>query len=274
MADTFTANPTDLQGRVALISGAGRGLGAAAAQALASAGAAVMVADISMDEAEAVATSIASKGQKARAILLDVTDEASWQHAVTATVAAFGGIDILVNNAGLFFLSPVEATSLAEWRRMMAVNVEGVFLGTKTCLPILKERGPKWPGGASIINLSSISGLVGSPFATTYNASKGAVRLYTKGTALEFAQLGYRVRVNSIHPGVIETRMGQQVIDDFSAISQIGANETRTNMIARHPLGRLGLPKDISDAVLFLAGDMSAFMTGSEVVVDGGLTAS
>jgi len=156
---------------------------------------------------------------------------------------------------------------------MQSINVDGVFLGMKSAIPSIAKRAQQWPGGGSIINLSSVAGLTGAAFAVPYNASKGAVRLMTKGAALECSQLGHKIRVNSIHPGIIDTMMGQKVMDDLVATGAGSANEVRTNAIGLHPLGRLGVAADIASAVVFLASDDAAFMTGSEVVVDGGLTA-
>lgn len=254
----------DLTGRIALVTGASRGIGAATARALAAAGAKVAVTDLKAPEE--LATEI---GGWARA--QDVTSEADWAATMDWLRAEAGGLDILVNNAGLFLMKPLLETSLAEWQRLHAVNVEGVFLGTKAAIPLLAERAAKWTGGTAIINLSSMAGLVGSAGAACYNASKGAVRLFTKGVALELASSG--IRVNSVHPGVIETNMGQEVIEAISTLGGIGANEARDSAAALHPLGRMGQPQNVADAIVFLASDKAAFMTGSEVVVDGGVTA-
>lgn len=254
---------SDLAGRVALVTGAGRGIGAATARALAAAGAKVAATDLSapMELAGEI-------GGLARA--QDVTSETDWADVMEWIKAEAGGLDILVNNAGLFLMKPITETTLDDWQRLHAVNVEGVFLGTRAAIPLLAERAPRWRGGASIINLSSIAGLVGSARAACYNASKGAVRLFTKGAAHELAP--QRIRVNSVHPGVIETAMGDEVIEGFSAASEIGANEARDQIAALHPIGRMGETRDIADAVVYLASDNAAFMTGSEMVVDGGFT--
>jgi 3alpha(or 20beta)-hydroxysteroid dehydrogenase len=262
-----------LKGRVALVTGGARGLGGASAAALAAEGAAVLITDVLDADGEATAAAIAATGARAGYMHHDVRDEAQWKAVVAEAERRFGGLDILLNNAGIFSLKPMTATTIEEFRNMQAINVEGVFLGMKTSLPAIGKRAQHWAGGGSIINLSSVAGLTGAAFAVPYNASKGAVRLMTKGAALECAQLGLKIRVNSIHPGVIETKMGQQVMDDFVAAGNGGANEVRANVIALHPLGRLGVPADIASAVVFLASDDAAFMTGSEIVVDGGLTA-
>lgn len=262
-----------LQGRVALVTGGARGIGAASAKALAAAGAAVLITDVLYEDGEKTAAAIASNGGRAGYRHHDVRDEGAWRTAVGEAERRFGGLDILLNNAGIFALKPMSETSIEEFRNMQAINVEGVFLGMKTAIPAIAKRAQQWPGGGSIINLSSVSGLRGTAFAVAYNASKGAVRLMTKGAALECATLGHKIRVNSIHPGIIDTMMGQKVLDDFVAAGRGSANEVRTNAIALHPLGRLGLDADVANAVVFLASDDAAFMTGSEVVVDGGMTA-
>ncbi|MFM5914289.1 MAG: SDR family NAD(P)-dependent oxidoreductase [Chakrabartia godavariana] len=255
----------DLDGRIALVTGASRGIGAQTARALAAAGAKVIVTDLS--EPVEVAADI---GGLSRA--QDVTSEQAWADTMAFIRAEAGGLDILVNNAGLFLMKPLSETSLEEWRRLHAVNVEGVFLGTKAAIPLLAERAGKWTGGTAIINLSSVAGLVGAAGAACYNASKGAVRLFTKGVALEVASAG--IRVNSVHPGIIETKMGDEVVSGFSALGGIGENEARVQAGQIHPLGHMGQPQNIADAIVFLASDRAAFMTGSELVVDGGLTAS
>ena len=254
----------ELTGRIALVTGASRGIGAATARALAEAGATVAVTDLA-----APLDLAAEIGGIARA--LDVTREADWAAAMEWLETEADGLDILVNNAGLLLAKPIVETSLEEWKRLHAVNVEGVFLGTRAAIPLLTARATRWKGGASIINLSSAAGLIGNANTTCYNASKGAVRLFTKGCALELAPA--RVRVNSVHPGVIETDMGSEVIARMSALSGAGANEARDAVVALHPLGHMGQASDVADAIAFLASDRAAFMTGSELVVDGGWTA-
>lgn len=262
-----------LGGRVALVTGGARGIGAASANALAAAGAAVLVTDLLDEDGERTAAGIVSAGGKAGYVRHDVRDEGQWTHAVNEAEKRFGGLDILVNNAGIFAMKPMLMTSIEEFRQMQAVNVEGVFLGMKTAIPALSKRSAQWAGGSAIVNLSSVAGLTGAAFAVPYNASKGAVRLMTKGAALECAQMGQKIRVNSVHPGVIDTMMGQKVMDDFVAAGGGSANEVRTNVISLHPLGRLGVAADIANAVVFLASDDASFITGSELVVDGGMTA-
>ena len=254
----------DLAGRIALVTGASGGIGAATARALAAAGAKVAVTDLAAPEALAAEIGGIARGH-------DVTSEDDWAGVMDWLRAEAGGLDILVNNAGLFLMKPLLETSLSEWQRLHAVNVEGVFLGTRAAVPLLAERTAKWAGGASIINLSSMAGLVGSAGTACYNASKGAVRLFTKGCALELAPA--RIRVNSVHPGIIETNMGAEVVQGISTLSGAGENEARSGAAAVHPLGHMGQPQNIADAIVFLASDKAAFMTGSEMVVDGGVTA-
>lgn len=255
---------TDLDGRIALVTGASRGLGAATALALAKAGARVAVTDLVAPEDLA-----AEIGGIARA--QDVTDEAGWAATMAWIRAELGGLDILVNNAGLWLFKPIAETTLEDWRRLHAVNVEGVFLGTRAAIPLLAERAAKWRGGAAIVNLSSVAGLQGSAGASCYNSTKGAVRLFTKGCALELAPA--RIRVNSVHPGVIDTDMARQLIDDLAAAQAVGNNESRATVDAMHPLGHMGEPRNVADAIVFLASDRAAFTTGSELVVDGGMVA-
>lgn len=255
---------SELQGRVALVTGAARGIGAATARALAAAGARVIVTDVF--DTSALAAEIGGLARRQ-----DVTDEAQWAATVAFAEAEAGGLDILVNNAGLFLMKPLTETTLEDWRRLHSVNVEGVFLGCKHALPALAERAAQWRGGGAIVNLSSIAGLVGNAGAVCYNASKGAVRLLTKGLAMEAAPM--KIRVNSVHPGVIDTDMGDAVVNGISGLSGMGGNEARERVSAQHPLGHFGKPSNIADAIVFLASDKAQFMTGTELVVDGGWTA-
>jgi NAD(P)-dependent dehydrogenase (short-subunit alcohol dehydrogenase family) len=260
-----------LDGKVALISGAARGIGAATARLMAEAGAKVAIGDV-LDEAGR--QTAAAIGGAALYTRLDVTSEADWNAAVAAVTEHFGGLDILVNNAGIFLGKSLEEATLADWQRLCAVNLTGVFLGTKLALPALRESGQRSPHGSAIVNLSSVAGLVGSSGDPPYSMTKGGVTLFTKSAALEFARKGYRVRVNSIHPGTIDTDMGDQVV--AMRARNLGANDldaARREALARLPLGRLGTVDDIAKGILFLASDDAAFMTGAGLVVDGGITA-
>jgi NAD(P)-dependent dehydrogenase (short-subunit alcohol dehydrogenase family) len=257
----------DLEGRVALVTGGARGIGAATAKALAAAGAKVVVSDLA--DGTAVADSIGGAW-----VRHDVTVEADWIAAVAFARETFGGLDILVNNAGIFWMKPIVDTALEDFRRMQQVNVEGVFLGLKHAIPAIAERAQRWDGGGSIINLSSVAGLVGQANGLAYNASKGAVRLMTKSAAMECARGGLKIRVNSVHPGIIDTPMMTEAAAAVSARSGEGSNSTLERFAQSHPMGRLGRDIDIANAIVFLASDGAAFMTGSEVVVDGGMTAT
>jgi 3(or 17)beta-hydroxysteroid dehydrogenase len=260
-----------LDGKVALISGAARGIGAETARLMVEAGARVAIGDV-LDERGRETTR--SLGDAALYHHLDVTSEDDWNAAVAATVARFGGVDILVNNAGMFLGKGIEEASLDEWHRLVAINMTGVFLGTKLALPALRERARDSAHGSAIVNLASVAGLVGSQLDPLYSMTKGGVTLFTKSAALEFARKGYRIRVNSIHPGVIDTDMGAQT---FAARARHhGSNDTeaaRKVALATHPIGRLGVPNDIAKGIVFLASDDAGFMTGAGLVLDGGLTA-
>jgi len=255
----------DLDGRVALVTGGARGIGAATARALAAAGAQVVVSDIG--DGTEIAYAIGGAYVKH-----DVTQEDQWIAAVAFAKKTFGGLDILVNNAGIFFVQPIVSTSLEDFRRMQQINVEGVFLGMKHAIPAIAERAQKWDGGGAIINISSIAGIVGAPMIVAYNASKGAVRLMTKSAALECAQAGMKIRVNSVHPGIIGTAMLGQMVT-LAVAGGESEEAARKRYADRHPVKRVGRDADVANAVVFLASDKAGFMTGSEVVVDGGMTA-
>ncbi len=251
-----------LAGKVALVTGAASGLGAETARRLAREGAAVMLSDLSIGDGEVVTAEIIASGGRAAFIAHDVTSEDDWTAAVAGTTIVFGRLDILVNNAGIVGNQLELMThSLADWRRILAVNLDGVFLGMRAVGPVMAGQG-----GGSIINLSSIMGKVAMPNVTAYAASKGGVLMLTKAAAVEWAPLG--IRVNSVHPGFIDTPM---VANALHAAEN--GNEMRSAIMAAHPLGRLGVPREIADAVVFLASDEASFMTGAELVVDGGYTA-
>ncbi len=246
-----------LQGKVALITGAARGQGAEEARMFAKEGAKVVLADVTDQEGTAVAAEIAEAGGDALYVHLDVTNEDEWKAAVQSAVAAFGKLDILVNNAGIWRRGHVLETSSEQWDDIMDVNAKGVFLGTKAAIPEMRKAG-----GGSIVNISSTAGLVGSKTSAAYSASKGAVRIFTKSTAVQYAAEG--IRANSIHPGPIDTDMGDQVWPDAAS---------REAAVARTAIARIGTAQDIAYGALYLASDESSFVTGSELVIDGGVTA-
>ena len=263
-----------LDGKIALISGAARGIGAETARLMIEAGARVVIGDILDERGRETAREIGGSDTAAVFHHLDVTSTDDWSGAMGAAVARWGGLDILVNNAGMFLGKGIEEASLDEWHRLCAVNLTGVFLGTKLAAPFLRDRGRTSPHGSAIVNLASVAGLVGSQLDPLYSMTKGGVTLFTKSAALEFARKGYRIRVNSIHPGVIQTDMGEQTF--VSRARNIGTNDVdaaRQIALSTHPIGRLGIPADIAKGIVFLASDDSGFMTGAGLVVDGGLTA-
>ena len=258
-----------LQDKLALITGAGSGIGEAAARAMAHSGAHVCVTDLDGERAEAVAAALRSAGHDALGLAHDVTREDQWEHVVGAMVQRFGGIDVLVNNAGLGATSRLLDTSLEQWRRVFAVNMDGVFLGTRAAVAAMCSGSRH----GSVINVSSVMGLVGKADGSAYSASKGAVRLFTKSIAVEVATGGWPIRVNSVHPGYIATPFLLAGLDQRAGETGMPAEAQRMQIEARHPLGRLGLPEDVAHGIVYLASDESAFITGAELVIDGGYTA-
>lgn len=259
-----------LDGKVALLSGAARGIGAETARMMVEAGANVIIGDILDDAGAKTAESIGPNG-RALFIHLDVTREEDWKNAADVATSRYGGLDILVNNAGIFVAKSIENSSLADWQQTCAINMTGVFLGTKLALPALRQRAKTSKHGSAIVNLSSIAGIVGYQLDPLYSMSKGGVTTFTKSAALEFARKGYRIRVNSIHPGLIETEMTKQSFEARVSSGSITDVEAARKMrIDAHPIGRLGTPTDIANGIVFLASDDAAFMTGSSLIVDGG----
>ena len=247
-----------LAGKVALISGGARGQGAAETRLFIQEGASVVFGDVLDDEGKKVEAEIRAAGGPATYVHLDVTREADWRAAVATAVERYGKLTVLVNNAGILLRARIEDTSEADWDRIMAINVKGVFLGTKCAIPAMRRAG-----GGSIVNISSTAGLVGSPQGTAaYTATKGAVRLFTKSTAIQHAR--DNIRANSVHPGPIATDM----------IADTMRNEEHwKERLRRLPMGRVGTVDEVAYGVLYLASDEASYVTGSELVIDGGTTA-
>ena len=247
-----------LAGKVALISGGARGMGAAEARLFAQEGAQVVIGDILEAEGRALAESLTAKGHEVVFVRLDVTRESDWQQAVDLAVSRFGKLNVLVNNAGISAHGRIEDTTAESWDQVMAVNAKGVFLGTKAAIPAMRRAG-----GGSIVNISSQLGIVGTEVTSPqYSSSKGAVRLFTKVTALQYAK--ERIRANSVHPGPIVTPMTERRRADPAI---------RDLLTSRIPLGRYGEADEVAYGVLYLASDEASFVTGSELVIDGGWTA-
>ncbi len=258
-----------LDGKVAIVSGGARGIGGETARRMAEHGAKVIIGDVLEAEGAANAQAIRDAGGDAAFVHLDVTRAAAWENAVAVAVKNYGGVDILLNNAGTYITKPILETTQEDFAKLVAVNLEGVFLGTKICAPEMIRRAANAPVGSAIVNISSVAGLVGSRNSPVYSMTKGGVRLFTKSAALEFAKR--RVRCNSVHPGLIDTPMGNLAMN--RAGSGRGDNEMREIFARSHPIGRIGEPRDIASAVVFLSSDDAAFITGAEFAVDGGITA-
>ncbi len=255
-----------LAGKVAFISGGGTGIGRATAETFAKQGAKVVISGLRYEDMNDCVAAIETNGGDVIALEQDVTQEDSWPLVMAETLKKFGRLDIMVNNAGVALIGNVEDETLEGWRKTQSVNIEGVFLGTKAAIKAMKDSG-----GGSIINISSIEGLIGEPSVAAYNASKGAVRIFSKSAALHCAQSGYNIRINTLHPGFIETAMTTtNVVEQFG---EEMAAQFMDGVMAKIPLGRAGQPKEMANAILFLASDDSSYMTGAELVIDGGYTA-
>ena len=244
-----------LDGKVAVITGAARGQGVTEAELFAREGARVVLTDVLVEEGQQAADRIRAAGSEALFVKLDVSSPDEWNEVVRHTVQTYERLDILVNNAGIAVRGGVESTPVEEWERCLDINAKGVFLGMKYAIPAMLQNG-----SGSVINISSTSGIVGYPGGTAYHASKGAVRIMTKAAAAEYAKRG--VRVNSLHPGIIKTAMTDNMDEGRAA-----------GILDRTPMGRKGTPMEIAYGALFLASDESSFVTGAELVIDGGMTA-
>jgi NAD(P)-dependent dehydrogenase (short-subunit alcohol dehydrogenase family) len=252
-----------LENKVALITGGGTGIGKATAILFAEEGAKVVVTGLDQQELDDVSAAIQQAGGEALALQQDVTEEGGWDTVVSQTLKTFGQLNVLVNNAGIALIGNAEHTSLDEWEKTQAVNSTGVFLGVRAAIKAMKNNA------GSIINISSVEGIVGEPSAAAYNASKGAVRIYSKSAALYCTQQGYNIRVNSLHPGAVETPMMNGLGGGDTEVGNI----IRQTLIGKTPIGRLAAPREMATGILFLASDDSSYMTGAELVMDGGMTA-
>jgi NAD(P)-dependent dehydrogenase (short-subunit alcohol dehydrogenase family) len=244
-----------LQGKIVLVTGAAGGIGRAICGLFAAEGAELAASDLAAPEDVEGA---------ALALALDVTREADWAAAVSQVVARFGRLDVLVNNAGIALSKDLEATTLDEWRHVMAVNLDGTFLGTKAAVAAMKPNG-----GGAIVNLSSVAGIIGAPMLAAYCAAKGGIRTFTKSAALYCARQGTGIRVNSLHPGFVDTAM----LDGIAEALGDTLATVKDKLARRQPMGRLAEPLEVARAALYLASDEAAYMTGAELVLDGGFTA-
>ncbi len=257
-----------VEGKIALITGGAQGLGEAAARMLAREGARVAITDINADGAAKVAASLNSrKAGTAIAIAHDVTSEAEWQHALEETERAFGGLHVLVNNAGIGLTKDFESVTLEEWRKVHAIDLDGVFLGCRCAIPLIAKTVKATGLGGSIVNISSISGIIAGHNMAAYNSAKAGVRHLSKSVALYCAKRGYGIRSNSVHPVFIAT----PILDGL--VGRMGREEAYAKLGRQVPLGHIGEPDDIAYAVLYLASDESKFVTGAELKVDGGISA-
>ena len=250
-----------MQDKVCVITGGARGLGLAAAEALLAEGAKVLITDVDRAAGENEAKRL---GAYAMFLAQDVTDAAQWNVVLEAAITKWGRLDVLVNNAGVAALLDIETMTPENWRRTLDVNLNGVMLGTQAAIARMKKAG------GSIVNIASIEGLLGDGSLPSYNASKGGVRIFTRSAAIHCARSGYGIRVNNVCPGFAETQM---VSGALAALSPEVAQEFAVKTLARIPMGRFGTPAEVAAAVLFLACDESSYVTGSDLVVDGGMTA-
>lgn len=253
-----------MENKVVLVTGGAAGIGLASAEACAREGASVIISDVNVAAGNEQAERLTEQGLQVEFKKQDVTSEEVWISTVDEIVSQYGKLDVLVNNAGIAKIMPIEQETLEGWRRTQAINMEGVFLGTREAIRVMKGQG------GSIVNISSIEGIIGEPLVPAYNASKGGVRTFTKSVALHCAKEGYGIRVNSVHPGYVGTALFEVGLADLPPEE---AEAFQLDLISRIPLGRFAEPVEIANTVVFLASDESSYMTGSELVVDGGYTA-
>lgn len=256
---------TKTQQQVALVTGAGAGIGRATAIALAADGFFVVVSDINLHAATSVAEQIKAEGGAGYALRQDVVDEAGWRDTVDQIIASHGGLHALINNAGVATICGIEDESLEGWRRTQSINADGVFLGCRAAISAMKHCG------GVIVNVSSIEGIVGDPMLPAYNASKGSVRALTKSIALYCARQGFPIRVNSIHPGYVATPLVSNALAELDASA---ADEFTASVMAKIPMGRMAEPEEIASGIRFLVSEDSSYMTGAELIMDGGYTAA
>ena len=265
-----------LKGKIALVTGAAQGIGAATAERFAEEGAFVFMTDIKGDAVEATAQKIRKAGGKTLARTQDVAEEKGWADAVKWVETEMGGLDVLVHNAGVELFRPIEEITFADWRRTLSIDVDAIFLGSRDFIPLMKKRAAANKTIGSIIVMSSVAGMVAFPKQLAYTTSKGAVRHMTKGLAIELAQAGANIRVNSVHPGFIKTPMMEEIIVDWAREGVVGTHveaEVEHMIIQSVPMKTWIYPVDIANGVVFLASDESRFMTGSELVIDAGMIA-
>jgi NAD(P)-dependent dehydrogenase (short-subunit alcohol dehydrogenase family) len=254
-----------LDDTIALVTGAAGGIGRAVCQALKEAGATVIATDL--------AAGARIQGADAYHVH-DVASEPHWARIAAEIQATHGRLDALVNTAAIARVASIAETTLEDWRKIQAVNVESIHIGTRAMLELLKTSGRSRQGGASIVNFSSVGGLRGAAFTAAYCSSKGAVKLYTKSAAIEFAALKYNIRVNSVHPGGIETEMLNAMMQRYVDLGASPSVEASAAAIsARHPIGRMGTADEIGGGVVYLCSSAASFVTGSELVIDGGFSA-
>jgi NAD(P)-dependent dehydrogenase (short-subunit alcohol dehydrogenase family) len=266
--------PGRFDGRLCLVTGAAMGIGQAIAQRLGTEGARVLVADVNAEAGENAARDLRDGGSDANFVELDVASESGWRDLAAVIESRYGALDALVNNAGVEAVAPLAELEMDIWRRAMDVNLTGVYLGTRHMAPLLLKGAAAQGKGASIVNISSIMGLIGLPGSSAYAATKGGVRLFTKNIAVEFASERKNIRVNSVHPGFIKTPMSETgarrlAEEGFAA----DADAALDQLAGLTPMGRIGAPEDIAAGVAFLISDDAAYMTGAELVIDGGYTA-